>query len=284
VTDDSLFGSHNFHALHAGTDGTVYVSWLDGRQGVSSAFVTHSTDGGATWAPNVRANLGEACPCCRTALATSASGDLYLAWRAVLPGNVRDIVVARSSDRGRTWSEAVRVRADNWVFEGCPHAGPSLLVDSTGAVHVAWWTGKDENAGVFYARSTDGARSFATAVPIGVASFSRPAHVQMAVRGPSTVAVAWDDGTKEPPAVLVRVSRDSGATFGAAERVSEEGVKATFPVVSFRGDELIVAWSQEAATTDSAHSRHAIEGGPSTTARLHEVGSAQVMVRRARLK
>ena len=26
VTDDSVFGSHNFHALHAGRDGTIYAS------------------------------------------------------------------------------------------------------------------------------------------------------------------------------------------------------------------------------------------------------------------
>src|SRR6185503_3507561 len=42
VTDDSVFGSHNFHALHTAKDGSVYIAWLDGRQGKSAAYMTRS--------------------------------------------------------------------------------------------------------------------------------------------------------------------------------------------------------------------------------------------------
>src|SRR5690606_26159532 len=69
ITDDSTFGSHNFHALHIARDGTIYAAWLDGRSGKSRAFATRSDDGGRTWAPNLPISTGEACPCCRTALA-----------------------------------------------------------------------------------------------------------------------------------------------------------------------------------------------------------------------
>ena len=93
MNDDSTFGSHNFHALHAAPDGSLYVAWLDGRHGKSTAYVTRSVDGGRTWSPNVRVGAGEACPCCRTSIAAARDGTVYLAWRAVLPGNVRDIVV-----------------------------------------------------------------------------------------------------------------------------------------------------------------------------------------------
>src|SRR6187549_1403929 len=44
VTDDSVFASHNFHALHVSREGTVYVSWLDGRDGKSAVYLTRSTD------------------------------------------------------------------------------------------------------------------------------------------------------------------------------------------------------------------------------------------------
>ena len=282
VTDDSVFGSHNFHALHAAQDGSVFVSWLDGREGKSNTFVARSTDSGRTWSRNVKASTREACPCCRTGIATAGDGTMYLAWRTVLPGNIRDIVVARSTDRGLTWSDEVRVHADDWVFAGCPHAGPSMQVDTTGVVHVAWWTGKDGSAGVYYARSTDGARTFSEPVPLGVAQFSKAAHVQMALDGPSTVAVAWDDGTVEVPRILLRVSRDGGKTFGAASTLSSEGTRATFPVVAARPDELVVAWSQEGASArepehDSAS--HAAMG-----ATLLAVGDARVLARRVRLR
>jgi hypothetical protein len=280
VTDDSLFASHNFHALHAGADGALYVAWLDGREGKSAAFITRSTDGGRTWSRNVRASTGEACPCCRTALATARDGTLYLAWRTVMPGDIRDIVVARSADGGRSWSDEGRVHADDWVFPGCPHAGPTLQVDSTGALHVAWWTGKEGKAGVYYARSTDGARTFSPAIPLGVASFSRAAHVQMALAGPSTVAVAWDDGTRDIPAILLRVSRDSGATFADAVELSQPGVRATFPVVTASDSAVMVAWSQ---TVPKPADTAATPAGMPATATLHPVGNARVLVRRMRL-
>lgn len=214
VNDDSTFGSHNFHALHAAPDGSFYVAWLDGRQGKSTVYVTRSLDGGRTWSPNVHVGAGEACPCCRTAIAAASDSTVYLAWRAVLPGNVRDIVVARSSDGGVTWSPAVRAHADDWVFDGCPHAGPSMQVDAAGRVHIGWWTGREGAAGAYYARSDDGARTFSEPVALGVATFSRPAHVQLALGGDETVVAAWDDGTLETPRVSVRVSRDAGKSFG----------------------------------------------------------------------
>ena len=47
VTDDTLvFGSHNFHALHASANGDVIAAWLDGREGRSAAFLARSADGG----------------------------------------------------------------------------------------------------------------------------------------------------------------------------------------------------------------------------------------------
>jgi hypothetical protein len=285
VTDDSTFGSHNFHALHAGGDGAVYVSWLDGRLGTSAVYLTRSTDGGRTFEPNRAVSQSEACPCCRTALASGADGSLYIAWRTVMPGNVRDIVVARSMDGGATWSEPRRVHADDWVFEACPHAGPALSVDSTGALHASWWTGKEGMAGVYYARSADGGETFSTPVPLGVAERSRPAHVQLAVdAGGRTVAAVWDDGTLPVSRVVVRVSNDGGETFGAAVPLSAEDRAAGFPVLGLAGDSVVVAWSEQSveAAEHAAMSRPNM-ADPNAVMPLHAVGSAQVMVRRGAL-
>ncbi len=280
VTDDSTFGSHNFHALHAGADGAVYAAWLDGRHGKSAAYVARSGDGGRTWTRNVRVDESEACPCCRTAIATAPDGTLYLAWRGVLPGSIRDIVMARSTDGGLTWSEPTRVHADDWQFDGCPHAGPSVRVDSAGAVHVAWWTGKEGAAGVWYARSDDGARTFAEPVALGVADFSRPAHVQLALGADGLVAAAWDDGTVNTPAVRLRVSRDGGRSFAAAETVSEAGRVATFPMLAAAGRSVAIAWAEK-SEDDAAHeAAHAPDmRDPAAVKKLGRVGASQVLLR-----
>lgn len=280
VTDDGTFGSHNFHALHIARDGTIYAAWLDGRAGKSRAYATRSEDGGRTWAPNHPISLGEACPCCRTALATAPNGVVYAAWRAVLPGGIRDIVVARSDDRGATWGAAVRVHADEWKVDACPHAGPALAVDSGQRLHVAWWTGKEGAAGAYYARSDDGGKSFQHATPLGTAEFSQPAHVQLALGDSDVVVAAWDDGTLQTPRIAIRVSRDGGDHFAPARMVSAEGRAASFPVLAVNGTKLTVAWTEQSA--DYARAAAAARPNmkdPHASMGLAKVGESQVLVR-----
>jgi hypothetical protein len=285
IASDSAFGTRNFHALHAGSDGALYVAWLESSQGKSKTFLTRSTDAGTTWTTPVLADTAQSCPCCRTAIATARDGTLYLAWRTVLPGNVRDVVVARSTDNGATWATPVRVHADNWVFDGCPHAGPSMQVDSSGTVHIAWWTGKQGAAGTFYARSTDKAQSFEAPVALGVGEFSAPAHIQLALGPDRTVVAVWDDGTVKTPKVVMRVSHDDGATFGEPSLVSTEGRAATFPVLALRDKELTIAWSEQSQSEhDHAKEMAPNMKDPKAVKGLSRVGESAVRVRTGRLQ
>ncbi len=285
ITDDSAFGSHNFHALHIARDGTIYAAWLDGRSGQSHAFATRSEDGGKTWAPNHPISTGEACPCCRTALATASGGVVYAAWRVVLPGNIREIVVARSSDRGTTWSEPVRVQNDDWQVDACPHAGPALAVDSRNRLHVTWWSGKEGAAGVFYARSDDGGKSFAHVTPLGTDQFSQPAHVQLAIGDSGVVAVAWDDGTLQTPRIALRISRDGGDDFAPARYLSVEGRAASFPVLALNGKRLTIAWTeQSAAYARTVASERPNMKDPHASMGLSQVGESEVLVRSGELR
>jgi hypothetical protein len=316
VTDGDPFGSHSFHALHVDGSGTVYVAWLGKPEGApanaaskasmpaaagmadmagmanmpgmdhtaSASWITRSTDGGATWSPRVRVDTGEACPCCRTALATAGDGTLYMAWRHIYPGSVRDIVVARSADHGTTWSEPVRVHVDDWKFDACPHAGPAIAVDSAGTLHVAWWTGKEGNAGVFYARSSDGGKTFTAPTALGAAQFSQPAHVQLALARPDRVVVTWDDGTLQIPRVVARLSSDGGTHFAAPVTLSAEGRSASFPVVGISGDSIAIAWSESAPNGGGAPAAQAAPAGRMAPKGLDAVGNAQVLVRRGTFK
>ena len=282
VTDDSAFGSHNFHALYAARDGAVYASWLDGRTGKSKVFMTRSTDGGKSWMPNVQVNVDEACPCCRTAMASGPDGTMYLAWRHVGAGNVREVVVARSTDKGATWSEPVHAQRDGWVFDGCPHAGPSLQVDEAGRVHIAWWSGKEGAAGVWFARSTDGARTFSAPAPLGVAEFSRPAHVQLALDGSDRLVAAWDDGTLATPRIVARVSRDGGARWSETATLSDSSRASGFPVVVAARGRMAVAWSEQSIEA-AAHESHEKMSTPHAMP-LGTVGESRVVVRRGTLE
>jgi len=280
VNDGTEFGSHNFHALTAAPDGTLLATWLDGRQGKSGVWMSRSSDGGKTWEPNRPIYSNPTCPCCRTSVAVAADGTMYVAWRAILPGDIRDVVVTRSTDGGKTWGPPVRARPDDWVYPGCPHAGPSLEVDAAGRVHVAWWTGKAGEAGVYYARSTDRGESFA-AQPIATAERARPAHVQLAVTG-ERVYVAWDDGLGDIPRVLLRRSGDGGESFRQEELLSEPDVAASFPVLALQGDSIAVAWSQTTAAEHRARLAAAAMvdmKDPKAVMPLPRVGQSEILMR-----
>lgn len=284
INEGEAFGSHNFHALLAGPGSSVYAAWLSNVAGRSGVMVRASRDGGRTWDPAVAVHAAASCPCCRTGLALDSRGTLHASWRKIFDGDVRDVVVARSADGGTTWSEPVRPRADGWVFPGCPHAGPSLKVDANDAVHIAWWTGVTGEAGVWYARSTDGGTTWESQ-PIAIGESSLPAHVQLALAPNGAVVLAYDDGLGERPRVMVRASADHGASFGPAIPLSQPEAAATFPVLAIVGDSVRVAWTQVADSTHRAAlaAREAMRD-PGHRMPLPRVGQQEVMLRTASLE
>lgn len=295
--DSAHGGSTDDHALYVAPDGTIYVTWLAISGDSSHTYFTRSTDRGQSWSAPAAVDLGASCPCCRTALASGPDGAIYVAWRkryAGAPGQmeVRDIAVARSMDQGRTWGAPARVHADDWHVNYCPNAGPSIKVDAQGTVHVAWWTGKEGQAGVQYAQSHDGAQTFEPAIPLGLARLSRAAHVQLAVpsgAGPGIIVAAWDDGTRKVPQIVVRLSRDGGRTFGTEQVLSPQDQSAGYPVVAMHGDTVHLAWQQRTlpgqaqdsltrARAREATARHA--GQPSDApVWINPVGAWQVVTR-----
>ncbi len=253
VTDTTNpFGSTDDHALDVASDGTIYLTWLASAHDVYHAYTASSRDGGHTWSPPVAIDSGAACPCCRTAIASAPNGVVYAAWRKRYLGpsptdEVRDIVVARSSDYGRTWGPPARAHVDDWHVNYCPDAGPSLRVGPDGTVHIAWWTGHPGRAGVQYAQSTDHGASFSAPVALGVGAFSRPAHVQLAIgSGPSgpVVLAIWDDGTRQAPVIVARLSRDGGRTFGERQALSAPGASIGYPTAVLHHDTAFVAWQE----------------------------------------
>ena len=284
VSHDGVFGAHSFHALHVMPSGGLVLSWLGGAAGEAGVWVTHSTDHGATWANETLVDGGTTCECCRTALASAPDGTLYLAWRHVYPGNLRDIVVARSDDQGATWSSPRSVHADGWSFDGCPRAGPSILVDAAGHLHVAWWTGKSGAAGVWYARSADRAETFGAPVALGVSETSRPAHVQLAARPGGGLLAVWDDGTTGSPTILLRRTGVDGASFGPAQVLSQPGGSVANPVIAIHGGRVAVAWTELPAAPPATATTPAAKAGHMAHRGIRAIGRGRIVLREATLR
>jgi hypothetical protein len=168
VTDKSSPSTNAFSTLAVAPNGDIYAAWLDGRDrpqgrpGTSALYMARSTDGGVSFGENRRVAL-DVCPCCRPSLGFgSENGKVFVAWRKVFENNFRDMVVARSIDGGATFEPGVRVAADGWRIEGCPHSGPAMQAVGQ-RLYVTWFSeGTGENSGIRLAWSDDDGESFST--------------------------------------------------------------------------------------------------------------------------
>ena len=230
--------SHTFHDLLVTGSGDVVVSWLDGRSEPGpDVRVAVSEDGGVSFGGSRIADH-VTCPCCRTSMAVTPDGTLFVSWREIFEGDVRDIVVARSTDGGASWDEPERVHADDWVFPGCPHAGPSLAVDPSGTLHVAWYTGKPEAPGLYYATSSDAAETFSDPVTLLADAWVPPSQVSLVADEAGTLRAVWEDRRLEEPGF--RYARVGG---GALEpEHAEELIVGTNPALSSGAGSAVLAW------------------------------------------
>lgn len=168
VNDNKTPSFHGFASIAAGKDGNVYVAWLDGReapetQGTFDIYLARSTDRGATFGQNMRV-ARSACPCCRPYVTVGNNGEVFIAWRKVFPGSVRDFAVSVSKDNGKTFAQPVRVAEDGWEIHGCPEAGASLLVTKD-QLYIAWMTGgKDNHPRIRMSWSDDDGANFHTPI------------------------------------------------------------------------------------------------------------------------
>lgn len=169
VNDDGLPVSHGFQGAAVSPEGTLYVAWLDGRDGVersregvtggvTSLYLSYSTDGGKTFAKNVRIAQG-VCPCCRASIGF-AKGAVVVSWRGTEAGDMRDVMVSRSTNQGATWSTPKLVARDGWKIKGCPHVGPSVTALDD-RLYVTWFSEPNGKPSIYAAESNDGGVTFA---------------------------------------------------------------------------------------------------------------------------
>lgn len=261
--DPSLSGARGWEALTVGPNGVVHALWLDGREATKKiAAMSHTGMPHKGQPPQeiYHGTLGadgrmietriaeDVCFCCKTAVAVDSRGGVYAAWRHVFPGSMRDIAFARSSD-GRQFSPLVRVSQDNWQLNGCPEDGPSLAVDPSGAIHIAWATVVNEGEpykALFYAISRDG-KVFSPRARIRTAGDTTPGHPQLVLASNGGAAVVFDETTGGVRRVsLARVS--ANGEIQVPEVLSGDET-ASHPVIAQTpSGPFVVAWTSRSSS------------------------------------
>ncbi len=247
VNDDPGVIQHTFDALHRDADGRLHLSWIDGREGKKEpgTYVARSLDRGDTITKNLKVDEGT-CVCCRTAITSGPDGMVYVAWRKIFEGNVRETVVARSTDHGETFEPPVIVGHDKWVFPACPHRPASMGVDRQGRLYVVWYTeGTDEIPAVYMAYSDDRGRTFSPKRQLNVSRNTFPDHPQIAVDPEGRLVVIWEEQGPVKRDVVMSVSTDRGADFTTPHKLNER--KSQTPVVAVNRQGIFaLAWMEHA--------------------------------------
>jgi hypothetical protein len=246
VNDDRPI-SHSFEGLGVAPDGTVIVSWIDSRDGASTAgtYLARITERGSRVEPALKLDAGETCVCCRVDVAAGPRDTVAVAWRKVFPGSVRDMVVGLSHDGARSFTPAGLVHADRWKINACPHRGGSVAMDGRGRVYLAWYTETaDGQPRMLFAGSGDGVR-FSAPARLNTAAGYIPDQVRLAADPAGRVVIVWEEATAVRRRVMLRYSIDGGRTLSAPRALSQ-AIKAYAPDVAVApSGDFVVAWHEE---------------------------------------
>jgi hypothetical protein len=272
VAGGEAAGNRGWEGITTSPDGRVYAAWLDHRQLAKpqdeSVAAHHHHGGEAATTPDdgvamaqlsqlyvsaiddpdsVRAVTGGVCYCCKTAIA--ASGDaLFLAWRHVYPGNLRDIAFSASRDGGRTFSAPVRISEDKWQLNGCPDDGPAMALDAAQRIHVVWPTLVEEDGrpvkALFHAVSTDGQTfSVRTRLP----TEGQANHPQLSFAGDGRLVAVWDEsGSGSRHLAVASTAIDGSGRVAFTRNDAWSSRQATYPFVVRAGERVLFAWTETA--------------------------------------
>lgn len=179
-------------------------------------------------------------------MATSADGVVYVAWRKIFEGNIRETVVSRSTDSGETFSSSVIVGHDRWAYPACPHRPASLGVDKQGRLYVVWYTeGADETPAIYLAYSDDQGQTFSTKQQLNRSKGTFPDHPQMAVDLSGRMVVIWEEQSPVRREVVASYSLDRGQSFSAPIKLNDKNGQTPTVAVNEQGT-FVMGWKEHA--------------------------------------
>jgi hypothetical protein len=246
---DGTKTQHGFASFFELPAGGVGVVWLDGRNQVLDA---KAPGGGsmsiwsATYDRSWKQTSDQAidtrvCECCPTSVAVTSSGPVA-AFRNLDETNLRNIHTSRFENGA--WTPSRPVHDDGWRLDACPINGPALSAHGSTAV-VAWYSAKDDMGKAYAAFSNDAGGTWGA--PIRLDETASLGHVDVELLDDGSAVATWMEFAKERADLRVRRIEPSGMK-SAAITVSGDGRPTGTPRVARKGDELVFAWVENAAS------------------------------------
>lgn len=211
----------------------------------------------------------------RPQLATGPGDVIFAVWEDSRNGDIynRDIYFARSTNRGVSWSQPVRVNQDpldaiaNQMF-------PTILYDvPRDRLYVLWQDNRRGNYDIWLAYSPDRGITWHEPADMPVNDFNvKPNADQLrptaAVNEEGTIYVAWQDRRNDNDDIYFAFSSDGGETFSESvfvtddPRITQQSQSA--PAIAVKEETVFIVWqdARNVAASDSADIWYTV-GAPS---------------------
>jgi len=273
VSSSSLF-VHN---------GSVLAAWRDERFGTRNAelYVARSSNGGASFATEVRVEKGYPCGTAGIAnwtLLADAGSDFVHALYTLegTPDEGAGLSLSTSSNAGRTFRAPTRITTNMVTADFCGQiAGSSILVTFMGR-------GSSGHEVFLQRGSLDGTDWLSVPIPLGAgASGVAQGRPQVSSLDGSLIAVAWLERTRTGRrSLMATISPDGGLSWRAPAAVGG-GASGVMGIESFSlavnaDDGVVLAWSDDRSGTLEVYTTASFDAGLSwcRTVRLSTGGGS----------
>jgi hypothetical protein len=141
------------------------------------------------------------------------SGNTYFIWIDNVNG-YSTIYAARSTDDAQTLSNVIPIsRGIDRAFN------PVLAMDSQGSLYVIWRTRHHLEINIYFARSTDGGRTWSNSVRIN-SEVKQAFNPSLAVDTQGHLYVAWENQSVVGTDIYLAYSADGGQTWSKEKRMA----------------------------------------------------------------
>lgn len=215
--------------------GAVYVGYDQLWGSTYSLAVAKSTDGGASFGTPV--NVTTPSYLWSASIASDAGGRVYLAYGGQATSGAAFSVSVYRSDDGITWSAPAVVSSSLYTS-----FFPALYADTTGNVHISWFSSEGSDYAMRYGQSSDRGVTWSGGIPIIGTGFSGGYVGYMAGEG-DTVMYAYGSYANS---VAFAVSGDHGGSWYPSSTVSI----GTSTYVSISADQNDTIWAVYGASNN----------------------------------
>ncbi len=243
---DTVAGrSRSYFDIQRLPDGEIGAAWLD--------IKLEKTTGGRSvrFARTIKSGAfsneilvdSSACQCCRIDVYSDENKDIFIAYRGLQRGpmgkQVRDMMIATSTDHGNSFSNPLLISADDWFIDGCPHTGPSLCGNKAGLISL-WYT-EGTGTGIYYAKKERG-DSFS---PRQLVSHNGR-HPQLSANR-DQIAMVWEENMtvndQTNTTIHFQVLENGNAII--AGPLTPDKVNSFLPVIAKSGEGFVTAYLGE---------------------------------------